>query len=852
MQRSKSPADAPPYLRGGLIAHTESRSQSTMRSLVNEVSCSLRRLSNARWYSITVVLMLAFGIGATTTIFSLIEGILLRPLPFHDPARLVQLGEHVGNSPGIGATARDISAYATGSRAFSSMGGFGSASFELAGGTVPEEIQGARLTPSVFATLGVQPVLGRVFTRQEDESHAPVTVISHSLWTDRYHRDPHILGSSIELNRKQRTIIGVMPRNFEFPVIAARLDRAQLWVPMSLTPDELSEAQAGDWAFRIVARLKDGVTVAAAQQDAARVAQQIMRSFPVTMVNIKIRGDVSLLSDEITGDTRPLLKALFVSVFVVLLISCANVAILMLVRAVRRHRDYAVRIALGARSTVILRETILEGLVLSLAGGVLGLAFAWASLRIGLRLVSDSLPRMDSISIDGAVALFALGLALLTGVLCSLAPAFVALRTNLIASLKETLGSGARGHVRLRSTLAIAEIAVAVLLLTVSGSFLRSYQKMLAIDPGIRPEHVLVADYGLPETQYPSDASVQAFDKRLVDELTSKPGIKAVGIGNTLPSAGNSGMSAYTLEGERSEGWQLRFAGFGAIYGDYFQVLGIPLLAGRTFNENDRADAPLVIIVSKSMAEHSWPGQNPLGKHMHAGNPKKGLPWATVVGVVGNTRIGARDQKGNDQWYVPAQQPAILNGPSSPGSRQVPPGGVIVLRSALPPEQMTGILQKSVAAIDPLLALQQIRPMSDVIATTEAPRRIMTELIGVFALAALLLAITGIYAVMSFAVSMRTQEIAIRMALGAQRDRIARLVLRSGTTMALLGSAIGIGGSVAASHLVQSFLFGVSATDPLIYFGSVFVMLLIAVVACALPAARAAAADPVVALRSGL
>jgi len=821
-----------------------------MPSLLTDVSFSLRRLGKARWFSITVVLMLAFGIGATATIFSLIEGILLRPLPFHDPGRLVELGEHVGNNPGIGDTARDFRAYADDSSAFSSMGGYGGGTFELAGGAVPEDVEGSRVTAGLFPTLGVQPILGRVFTQQEDDGHAPVVVLSYALWTDRYHRDPHILGSSIELNRKQYTIIGVMPRDFEFPLQTGRLDQTQLWVPMSLTPEELSEQQAGFWGFRIVARLKDGVTLSAARQDAARVAQLIMRSFPATMANIKIRGDVVLLSEDTTGPVKPLLKVLFVSVFVVLLIACANVAILMLIRAVRRHRDIAVRIALGARSTTIFRDTLLEGLLLSLAGGLLGLAFAAATLRIGLRRLPDSLPRMDSISIDGTVALFALGLALLTGVLCSLAPAFVAFRTNLIASLKETLGSGAAGHVRLRSTLAVAEIAIAMLLLTVSGAFLRSYQKMLAIDPGIRPDHVLVANYALPEAQYPTDAAVERFDRRLINELAAKPGVTAVGMGDRVPSSGNSGMSAYTLEGERSEGWHLKFAGFGTIYGDYFQALGIPLLAGRAFTENDRADSPLVVVVSKSMAEHSWPGQNAIGKHMHAGNPKKGLPWATVVGVVGNTRIGARDQQGNDQWYVAAQQPAMLYGSKPSSAREVPAGGVIILRSALPPDQMTGILQKSVAAIDPLLALNQIQPMNDVLSTTEAPRRIMTELIGGFALAALLLAITGIYAVMSFAVSLRTQEIAIRMALGAQRERIARLILRSGATMALLGCAVGIAGSVAASRLVQSFLFGVSATDPLIYAGSALVMLLVAIVACALPAARAAAADPVKALRS--
>ncbi len=823
-----------------------------MSTLANDLRYSVRRLGKARWFSVTVILMLAFGIGACTTMFSLIEGILLRPLPFRDPGRLVQLGEHVGNNPGIGTTARSIGAYSTASNAFSSMGGFSGVSFEVAGGSSPENILAARLTYGVFPTLGVPPMIGRHFTQQEEDARAPVAIISYALWMNRYHRDPHIVGSSIQLNRKVYTIIGVMPRDFEFPLQVGRLNQAQLWVPMSLTPAELSDQAAGMWGFRMVARLKDGVTVPEAAQDANRVSQQIMRNFPANMSDIHIRGDASLLSEVVTGDTRPLLRLLFVAVFVVLLIACANVAILMLVRAIRSHRDYGVRLALGARPSTILRETIIEGSLLSLAGGLLGLALASIAVRGALRLWPDSLPRMDSVSVDGKVALFTVGVALLTGIFCSLLPAFVALRTNLVVSLKESVrtGTGATSHARIRSSLAITEIAVALLLLIVSGAFLRSYQKMLAVDPGFRPEHVLVAGYHLPITQYPTDGAIEAFNKAIIERLSTRPGIISLGMGTTLPSSGSSGMSAYTIEGERSEGWKLKFAAFGTTYGNYFEALGIPLLAGRVFTENDRADSPLVIIVSQSMAQHSWPGQNAIGKRMHVGNPNKGLPWATVVGVVGNTRIGARDQGDNDQWYVPAEQPAILNGSGSSETPSVPASGFIVLRAALPPDQMIGILHETVADVDPLQALEQVRPMSDVLSKTEAPRLFMTELIGSFALAALALSITGIYAVMSFAVSLRAQEIAIRMALGAQRGRIVALILRSGLALALFGSAIGIASSLALSRFVRSFLFGITATDPLIYTASVALMILIAILASTLPAARAAAAEPIEILRS--
>ena len=819
---------------------------------IQDVRHAARRLAKTRGFFLTVTLMLALGIGATTTIFSLIEGILLRPLPFRDPSRLVQLGEHVGENSGIGITARDIRAYSTEAQSFSSTGAFAGASFVLSDGPSPENLPAARLTSGVFPTVGVEPLLGRVFAQQEEESRAQVAVISYPLWTNRYHRDPRAVGATIELDRQPYTIIGVMPRDFEFPLQAGRLNQAQLWVPMSLTSEQLSEQEAGFWGYQMVARLKDGVALSQAAQDADRVSRQIMSSFPPSMSQIHIRGDVQLLSEELTGDTRPLLWVLFIAVSVVLLIACANVAILMLVRAVRAHREYALRLALGARSSAILRDKVLEGLLLSLSGGLLGLVFAGIAIGIISRSLAESMPRVDSISIDVPVALFTLGIAITVGVLCSLVPAFVALGTNLIAGLKDTVSTstGAASHARLRSVLVVTEIGVALVLLIASLAFVRSYQKMLSIDPGFQPQRVLVAGYRLPEEQYATDVSVEKFDRNLIEQLSKKPGILAVGMGNTLPSSGNSGMAAYTIEGQSADGWKLKFAAFGSIYGNYFQTLGIPLLAGRTFTDEDRADSPLVVMVSQSMAQHSWPGQNPIGKRMHVGNPRKNLPWATVVGIVGDTRIGSRDQKANDQWYAPARQPAILSGTASPQSRVLPAGGSIVVRAAIPPEQIIGIVRHTVAEIDPLLVLGQVRSMTDVVSNTEAPRRIMTELTGAFAVTALILALTGIYAVVSFSVTLRAQEIAIRMALGAQREGIVKLVLHSGLRLALAGSALGALASLATSQLIRSYLFSVSPTDPWLYSASICLMTAIAFVASAVPAIRAASADPIRALRS--
>jgi putative ABC transport system permease protein len=373
---------------------------------------------------------------------------------------------------------------------------------------------------------------------------------------------------------------------------------------------------------------------------------------------------------------------------------------------------------------------------------------------------------------------------------------------------------------------------------------------MRAVDPGFRPDHVLVAGYQLPLNQYSTDTSADSFNRAVVDRLSSKPGIIAVGITNILPASGAFGGATYTIEDEPVDRWKLKFSMFAMTSGDYFQAMGIPLIDGRYFTLDDRSNSVLVVIVNQSMARHCWPGQRAVGKRMHVGNPHKGLPWATVVGVVTDTKAGSRDEPTNDQWYMPAQQPAILFGSASTGKLSNPAGGYITFRSALPPEQMIQTLRSSIAEIDPLLALQQVQPMDDVISNVEAPRRFNTDLITAFAVGALLLAVTGIYAVVAFSVSLRTQEIAIRMALGSQRAGIARLVLISGTKMTLIGCGIGVLGSLAISRLVKSFLFDVSATDPLVYSAAALTMMVMALVASALPAVRAASADPMDALRS--
>jgi hypothetical protein len=541
---------------------------------MRDLRLALRQLRKAPGFSLTIVLTLALGIGATTAIFSLVEGILLRPLPLRDPQHLILLGDRLGDGLQLGVTAAEVATYEHAALAFSSMGAYITTSWELSGGPLSDSVNGARLTAGVFPTLGVAPIVGRVFTQQEDDAHAPVAVISYALWLNRFHRDPHVAGATITLDRRNYTIVGVMPRSFEFPLLPGRVGQAQLWVPMSFTADELSPS-AGSWGTHLVARLKDGVTVQQATQDADRIAQQVMRDFPR----------------------------------------------------------------------------------------------------------------------------------------------------------------------------------------------------------------------------------------------------------------------------------KLRFAPFIETYGDYFRALGIPLIAGRLFTVRDRSDAPIVCVVDQSMAKQEWPGQSAIGKRLHIGNPKRTLPWATVVGVVSDVRIDAPDQPAGEQWYFPLEQPAIIEGSGVTGMVNLSTGW-IALRSTLPPEQMIHTLRSVVAGIDPRLALDPVQPMADAISAVEGPRRFNTGLITAFALAALLLAAMGIYTVIAFSVSQRTQEIAIRMALGAQRGNIARLVLGSGAKIAAAGCALGLFGSLAVSRFVRAFLFGVSATNPIVYTASICLMLALALLASTLPALSAAAADPAHALRS--
>jgi predicted permease len=838
--------------------HRNERAYQGVARMVQDLRYCFRQLRKSPGFTATAILMLAFGIGATTAIFSIVEGILLRPLPFPDPNHLVILGDTLEGATctfcsGPRVTAPDIVNYMRDTHSFTHLGGYIGTGFELSGKGDPAEIFATRMSGELFPALGVSPLLGRVFTQQEDDQHQTVAVLSYAMWQDRFHGDAKILGAKILLDRKPYTVIGVMPGNFEFPLEPGHLYNSELWTPLSPDPWELNSGAAASWRFRMAGRLKPGLTPQQAQQDAERVAQETVRNYPAFMRSLRIHSIVTGLHEDTVEQARPLVRTLFFAVAVVLLIACANLAGLLLVRSIRRRREIAVRLALGARTAALLRQAIVESLTLSIAGGLLGLALAAIALRAGISLLPETLPRIHEIGLDWPVVAFALGLALFTGILCGLAPAFAAVRTSVNETLKEggRTGTSGSGHARLRSALVVTEIAVALVLLTASGLLLRSFEKMRSVDIGFRPDHTLAAFYALPDKQYATQSVIDNFSDTLLRNLRQLPGVESVGITSLLPALGDGPGLSIIPEGYiPPRGAGLNLVMVSLVQGDIFPALGMRLLRGRAFTDADnKTGSQLVTIVNRPLAEKYWPGQNPIGKRLRRGMPETSTPWLTVVGEVDGVKLGAADGRTAPQFYQPTNQLVVSEGVLASAGELNADDGYLVLRTTVPPEQMENSLRATVRGIDPQLPLIQMQTMDHAISENEAPRRFNTALISSFAIVAVLLGVLGIYSVIAFSVASREQEMALRMALGAQRAGILALILTSGAKLAAVGCVLGLLGAIAASRLLRSFLFGVSPFDPLVLTFSAAAMLLLALAASALPAARAAKADPMLALR---
>jgi putative ABC transport system permease protein len=830
--------------------------------VLRDLKIAVRHLLKAPGFSLMAVAMLALGIGATTAIFSIVEGVLLRPLPFPHSRELVAIadtlkGADIPNSSNneAGVTVADIVNYSRDTRSFSALGGYQGYGHELSGMGEPAQINDARLTPGVFAALGVPPLLGRVFTAQEDASSAPVAVLSYATWQSRFHGDPQILGKKILLDRKPWVVIGVMPRSFEFPLAPGHLNRSELWIPMSFTPAELSAASMANWSYQMVARLKPGVTAAEAQQDCERVARATEKSYPAFMASLHIDAITPGLQEDTIRQARPLVRTLFLAVAVVLLIACANLAGLLLVRAIRRRREIAVRLALGSSARTLLRQALLESLVLSVSGGLLGLLLAAAVLRVGTSLLPETLPLISNIGLDWTVVAFAFALAILTGIVCGLLPAFAAIRTSVNETLKEggRTGTSGSGHARLRSGLVIAEIAIAIVLVAASGLLLRSFEKMRDADLGYRTDHLIAAGYGLPRQQYPTQTAVDTFNRALLDRLQTLPGVTHAGLTSFLPANGTNSNNAFVADGYTpAKPGTIDLATDIQIEGDVIGAMGAPLVRGRLFTEADnKPDTQLVTIVNKTLADQSWPGQDPIGRRLRIGTREMQTPWMTVVGEVAEMKEGSPDAPPRQQFYIPVDQAEKDFGAlGNPATDLNGNGGYVILRTSMPPESVINQLRAAVRSLDPQLPLFPLETMDHALSDSEAPRRFNTVLISSFAGAALLLAILGIYSVIAFTVALRAQEMAIRMALGSQRSGIIGLVLASGAKLAAAGCVIGIIGAVAASRLLESMVFGVKAWDPLTLAIAAVLVMLLALAASLLPARRAASANPVEALRA--
>ena len=820
---------------------------------VADVRYGLRQLRQSPGFATTAILTLALGIGGMTAVFSVVDAVLLRPLPFKDSEQLISLHEWIQEDPhDFNVTAPDVLIFQRESKAFSGAGGYISAGYDVTGAGAPFHAEAERVTASLFPTLGVEPLLGRTFTLEDDEKAAPVTVIGYSLWREKFQGDPSVLGKTIDLDRRPYAIIGVMPRDFEFPLDAGRLSRRDLWVPMSFTPVE-KNSEGENYDYGLLARLKPGVTAAQAQIDIDRVVAEIQPGY-TKVANLHLRGYFRTLKEETVRNARPFLNMLIGAASLIMLIACVNLANLLLVRGAGRRREFGIRLALGAARRVVLRQLLTESLLMSAMGGILGVAFALVLVRVAAVALPDSLPRLDEIAIRWPMFAAALACAAVTGVLCGLVPALAAMRTDVLDSLHD--GSQAAGQGRsqhsLQNILVTLETALAMLLLVAAGLLLRSFAKMLETDPGFQPQHVLTASLSLPRHDYPTQQKVDEFYAELQRRLEALPGVQTVGFSSNIPIVGQRSGRLITPEGHvraTGEGWLI--ASNYLVQGQYFQALHIPLVRGHYFGaEDDQPGAPLVAIISQSFAETYFHGKDPIGLRLKVGDRFDGpMPAITVVGVVGDVKQGALDKPTVPEMYEPISQAAAALGPMAP-MIGVAGNMDVVIRTTDDPALLAASLEKTVHQLDPLLAVAQVHTMGEIVTATQSSRRFNTAILSAFAAIALGLSLLGIYGVLAYAVTRRTREIAIRMALGASRKTVMLRTLRYALALTATGVAGGLIASLALTHFLKSLLYGVRPVDGVTIGGAVLVLLGCSALAGLWPARRAASVDPMQTLRA--
>jgi putative ABC transport system permease protein len=806
-----------------------------MGKLFHDVRYGARLLLKRPAFTLLTIAALALGVGANTAIFSVVNAVVLRPLAFPKPESLVMIWGAVKSD---GDRQRDVVSVPNfedlraQTQSFEQVAAFvPSGSTLLREGGEPEQLSGAIVSADLFPMLGAATERGRVFTREEDKAGAPpVVVLSDGVWRSRFGADPNVVGRELKLNGRGVTVVGVMTPGFKFPVDQPKTD---FWMPLAADPTVMSRNERRGIQFlRVVARLKDGVTLGQAQSEISTVAARLEQQYKENNTGLGYR--VAGLHEEVVGNIRASLLMLLGAVGFVLLIACANVANLLLARATARHREIAIRTALGASRWRIVRQLLTESLLLSVAGGLVGLLLASWGIALLLAAMPTDVPRAQEIGLDARVLCFTLGVSLLSGLFFGLAPALQASRGDMNESLKE----GSRGSTggsfrnRVRSLLVVTEITLSMVLLVGAGLLVKSFMRVTHVSPGFETGRVLTVPITVPRVRYGEPAQQKAFYRDVLERARAVPGVEAVGATNMLPLSGNDRTASFDIEGQPSTPDNQPDAGTRVVSPDYFRALGVPTLRGRVFTDRDADGQPLVLVVNDAFARRFMPGQDPTGRGIIIGDDT----WR-IVGVVGDVRHEGVDVPAEPEFYAP-----YLQSPER--------GMTLVLRTnASNPAAVTTGLREVVRSVDKDLYLPEARTMNQLLSDSLARRRFNTVLVGVFASVALLLAAIGIYGVISYTVTQRTHEIGIRVALGAQPRDVFRLIVGHGMILAAAGLALGFVGAVAVGRVMSGLLFEVGSHDPEVLGGITLLLAAVAFLACYIPARRATKVDPMIALR---
>ena len=802
-----------------------------MGNLLQDIKYGARMLAKHKGFTAVAALTLALGVGANTAIFSVVNAVLLRPLPFEQPEQLVRVfGANASRNdfsrPHSYLNFSDLRAQ---NQALGALAAYTGSTAALSGVDAPEQITGVVASGDIFRVLLTKPLTGRLLAPEDEQPGAPVVIISHGLWQRRFGGDPQIVGRVIKLDGRDREVVGVTPEDFRFELVTGATD---FWLPID--PQASGYQQRGAIFLNAIGRLKPGVSVEQANADLSVVAARLEQQYQDSNAGVGVR--LAPAQEELVGDLRPTLLVLLGSVGFVLLIACANVANLTLARAAGRHRELAVRAALGAGRGRIVRQLLTESLLLAVAGGLLGLLFALYGVKVLSAFVPGNVPRFGETSTDLTVLCFTLVASLLTGLLFGIAPALQSSRLDLNEALKEggRTGTDGRGRKLVRSALVISEVALSLILLVGAGLLIKSFMKLSNTDPGFNPDHSLTASISLVTVRYDTKEKILDFYRRLVERVRALPGVRSVGAVTPLPLSDNNTSFSFAVVGQPPpQPGQRLSASTRVVTPDYFVAQGIPLRQGRVFNEQDKAGAPGVVIVNEAFARRYLPGEEPLGKRLRLGiNRTEG----EIVGVVGDIRGASLAQPGAPEYYIP--EAAVAFGDMT-----------LVMRTANDPASLAAALRRAVAEMDKDQLLYDVWTMDTLIARSVARQRFSMILVGVFAVLGVLLAAVGIFSVMSSLVAQRTHEIGVRLALGAQPRDILSMVIRHGMTLTLVGVALGLAASFTLTWLMSSLLYEVSAKDPVIYGGISALIAAVAFAACYFPARRATKVSPLIALK---